>query len=235
VRFETVHFELDAPIASVTLDRPELHNAYSLRMRDELFEVFDACRRDEEIRVVVLRGAGPSFCAGADLTEFGTAPSPFVARRIRFERDVWSTFASIPVPIVAGLHGHVIGSGLELATLSTYRVAAHSATIRMPETQLGLLPAAGATQTLPARMGPMRARSLLYRGGPISAEEALRCGLADEVVADDDLADRLREIAERIATVPRETLCAIVRLLRLQLAFTPGGAARIERLVAGLT
>jgi len=232
VTFATVVFEPEPPVARVTLSRAAVHNAYSTRMRDELFEIFDACRHDDELRVVILRGAGPSFCAGADLSEFGTSPSPFASRRIRFERDVWACMLEIPIPLVAGLHGHVVGTGLELAILSTYRIAARSTQFRMPEARLGLVPAATGTQILPRVAGRMRTRSLLYLGRPLTAEEAANSGLVDEVVDDDELAPRLDEVASQIAQVPRETLVGIVRLLRLQTYLTPGGAIRVEQLLA---
>ncbi len=86
--FGTLLYEKVERVASVTLNRPEVLNAYNVRMRDELFEVLAAIRDDADVRAVIFRGAGRAVCAGADLTEFGTAPSPTTARRIRFARDV---------------------------------------------------------------------------------------------------------------------------------------------------
>src|SRR5919202_6043029 len=96
--FPTVIYEKRGAAAWVTLNRPEVLNAYNIQMRDDLFEVFSAVRDDDEVAALVVRGAGRAFCAGADLTEFGTAPSPTVARRVRFARDVWALLQAIPVP-----------------------------------------------------------------------------------------------------------------------------------------
>src|SRR5581483_10369611 len=112
-------------------------------MRDELYEVLTAVRDDDDVRVLALRGAGRAFCAGADLTEFGSAPSPTRARAIRFARDVWGLLHDLPTPTVASLHGYVFGSGLEMALFCDLQVAAASTLFAMPEVRLGLIPAAG--------------------------------------------------------------------------------------------
>ena len=107
---ETITYSKDGPIARVVLDRPEVINAYNVQMRDDLYQVMEAVRDDPEVRVAVLSGAGEKgFCAGADLTEFGTAPSQITAREVRWERDIWGLFLSLEKPLVAALHGWVAG------------------------------------------------------------------------------------------------------------------------------
>src|SRR5437899_204426 len=122
--FSTILYEKEDDVAWVTLNRPHVLNAYSVQMRDDLAEVLGAVRDDQEIRALVLRGAGGAFCAGADLTEFGTAPSPTAARRIRFARDVWALLGNLEIPTIAALHGFVFGSGLEMALFCDLRIAA---------------------------------------------------------------------------------------------------------------
>src|SRR5205085_1074147 len=131
VTFQTVLFEKRDDIAWVTLNRPEVLNAYNVRMRDELYEVLTAVRDDDEVRALVLRGAGRAFCAGADLTEFGSAPSATRARAIRFARDVWQLLYELPVPTVASLHGYVFGSGLEMSLFCDLRIASESTVFAM--------------------------------------------------------------------------------------------------------
>ena len=132
---ETVLYEKAGAVARLTLNRPRRLNAYNVAMRDELFTLLEAVRDDAEVRAVVLSGAGErAFCAGADLSEFGTAPSQAVARAVRWERDVWGLFLAIEKPIVAALHGYVIGSGVEMACLCDMRIASEDATFAMPET-----------------------------------------------------------------------------------------------------
>ncbi len=152
--YTTGKFDKDGGRANVTLNRPEVVNAYNIQMRDELFQILQACQIDPDVRVVVLRGEGPrGFCAGADLTEFGSAPSVAIAREVRWQRDVWSLFLGLGKPIICVLHGHTIGSGIEMALLCDIRIAAESTMFRMPEAYLGLLPAAGGSQTLPRYAG----------------------------------------------------------------------------------
>jgi enoyl-CoA hydratase/carnithine racemase len=199
--FETVAYEKRDAVAWVTLSRPEVLNAYNMRMRDELVEVFGAVRDDPDVRALVLRGAGRAFCAGADLTEFGTAPSPTIARRIRFARDVWATLLAIEVPSVAALHGYVFGSGLEMALYCDLRLAAVGTMFGMPEVRLGMIPAAGGSQTIPrvARLGP--ALDVLLTGRRFDAAEALRLGLVTRVVPTDALAAETATLAATLAAL----------------------------------
>ena len=131
------------------MNRPRVMNAYNVLMRDELFVTLEAVRDDPDVRVAVISGAGErAFCAGADLTEFGTAPSQAVARQVRWERDIWGLFLALGKPLVAAMRGYVIGSGVEIACLCDIRIAADDAQFAMPEVALGMIPAAGGTQTL---------------------------------------------------------------------------------------
>src|SRR4030042_6023650 len=139
--FEVIIYEKQDGLAYITLNRPKALNAYSIRMRDELYEALGAIRDDPEVQVVILRGAGEkAFCAGADLTEFLTAPSPVIARRVRFERDIWGLFLKIDKPIIAALHGYVLGSGIEMALFCDIRIASEDAQFGVPEMGLGIIP-----------------------------------------------------------------------------------------------
>src|SRR5437870_128331 len=115
-----VLYDVDARVATITLDRPERLNAYDVAMRDELAGALAAADDDPGVRVVVLRGAGRAFCAGGDLREFGMAPSPLAARRARFARDVPGRLARFPKPVVAAVHGYAVGGGLEMALLADF-------------------------------------------------------------------------------------------------------------------
>ena len=180
--FSTIIFTVDGPIARITLNRPETLNAYNVAMRDELTEALSAVHDDPDLRVLVLAGAGRAFCAGADLTEFGTAPSPTAARALRFARDPWALLQTLPVPSIAALHGFTFGSGLEMALFCDLRVAADDVELAMPEVGWGLMPAAGGTQTLPRSCGLSRTLELTLTGRRIRADEAMRLGLVSQVV-----------------------------------------------------
>ena len=111
--FEVIIYEKQDNIGYVTLNRPQALNAYNVQMRDELYQVLAAIKDDPEVMVAIFKGAGErAFCAGADVTEFLSAPSPVIARQVRWERDVWVLFLSITKPLIAALHGYVLGSGI---------------------------------------------------------------------------------------------------------------------------
>lgn len=205
----TVLLSKQDSIAHVVLNRPRVLNAYNVQMRDDLFQALEAVRDDPEVRVAILRGAGDrGFCAGADLTEFGTAPSQVVARQVRFERDIWDLFASIRKPLIAALHGYVIGSGVEIACLCDLRIASEDAVFSMPEVALGMVPAAGGTQTLPRIVGVGRAMELVLTNRRIASDEALRIGLVHRVVPTEDLLSHAERLAERLASLSPKALAA---------------------------
>lgn len=211
---ETVLYEKVDGVAWVTLNRPGRLNVYNIQMRDELFEVLSAVRDDGEIRAFVLRGAGRCFCAGADLTEFGTAPSPAIARRVRFERDVWELLGSLDVPTVAALHGVALGSGLEMALFCDLRIAAEGTMLGFPEVRLGMIPAAGGTQTLPRAAGTSHALDMLLTGRRMEAVDAVRHGIVSRVVPAERLDREVASIAETVARLDPGAVRAIHELLR---------------------
>jgi enoyl-CoA hydratase/carnithine racemase len=186
--FKTVMYEKRGRVAYITLNRPEVINAFNVQMRDDLSEVLDAVRWDPDVAAVLVRGAGKrGFCAGADLSEFGSAPSQAAARNARWERDVFGVLRGLIVPTVSALHGHVIGSGIELALLCDIRIAAENAVFSMPETYYGLIAAAGGTQTLPRALKQGRALDMLLTGRRLDAAEAVDAGLVQRVVKSGDL------------------------------------------------
>ena len=205
--FITIRFEKRGNIAYVTLNRPDRLNALNIQMRDELYQVLEAIRDDTDIVVTIFRGEGEkAFCAGADLTEFLTAPSPIIARDVRRERDVWGLFIGINKPFIAALHGYVLGSGLEIALCCDLRIASEDVQLGLPEVGLGLIPAAGGTQTLIRSMFPGRALEMLLTGRLISAKDAERFGLVNQVVPKEDLQSICDNLANRIKGMHKTAL-----------------------------
>ena len=221
--FETVIYEKRDSIAFVTLNRPGVLNAYNVRMRDELYQVLGAIKDDPEVMAAIFKGAGEkAFCAGADLSEFLTAPSPTIARQVRWERDIWGLFLSLPQPLIAALHGYVLGSGIEMALCCDLRIASEDAQFGLPEVGLGVIPAAGATQTLPRIAGRAAALEMMLTGRRIGARKALDMGLVNRVVAKSELLlvveDMARQIASFDPAVVRGIKEAIVKGLDMTLA-----------------
>jgi enoyl-CoA hydratase/carnithine racemase len=198
--FETIIYEKKNRLAYITLNRPQALNVYNIKMRDELYQVLGAVKDDADIRVAIFRGAGDrAFCAGADLSEFLTAPSPIIARQARWERDIWGLFLSINKPLIAALHGFVLGSGVEIALCCDIRLAAEDVQFGLPEPGLGIIPAAGGSQTLPRIIGGGKALEILLSGWWVKAEEARRLKLVSRVLPKKELLPAAERLAERIA------------------------------------
>jgi enoyl-CoA hydratase len=208
--FQTVILEKRGSIGYVTLNRPEALNVYNVRMRDDLYEILSAIRDDPDLNVIVLKGAGDrAFCAGADLSEFLTAPPPAQARQVRWERDVWGLFLNLPQPVIAALHGYVLGSGIEMALCCDLRIASEEARFGLPEVTLGIIPAAGGSQTLPRTVGRAKSLEMLLTNRWIDAGEALSAGLVNRVVPRKELLPTVERMASRLASRPRLTLTCI--------------------------
>ena len=206
--FDTIIYDSRDGIAHIRLNRPHVRNAFNVAMRDDLFQALQAVKDDSDVRVVIFSGEGASFCAGADLTEFGTAPSPTIAREVRWERDVWGLFMGLPKPVIAAIYGYCIGSGVEIAMLCDLRIASDDARFSMPETALGLIPAAGGTQSLPRAVGVPAALDLLLTGRELDASEALALGLVNRVVPADSLLQEAEALGQSLLQVDEGVLQA---------------------------
>jgi enoyl-CoA hydratase len=235
--FKTVIYEKRETIAYVTLNRPQVLNVFNIQMRDDLYQVLKAIKDDSEVRVAIFKGAGEkAFCAGADLSDFLTAPSPAIARKARWQRDVWGLFLSIPQPLIAAVHGYVLGSGVEIALCCDLRIAATDACFGLPEAGLGIIPAAGGTQTLPRAIGRGRALEMVLANRRMTSTEASRIGLVNQVVPRDHLLPTAEEWATKIASfhplTVQQAKAAVVRGLDLSLAAGLCLEKRLARQVA---
>ncbi len=205
----------DSGLARIVLNRPEQLNAFNVRMRDDLHAILTALHANPALDAVIITGAGErAFCSGADLTEFGSAPSRVIAREARYLRDVWALLRSLPVPTVAVLHGFAIGSGLEMALCCDFRVAADTTRFRLPEVALGMIPFATGSQTLPRVIGRAQALDLLLTGRWFDAEEARRLGLIHRVAPAESRARAAQEMLEQARRAPREARAAAKSALR---------------------
>lgn len=217
-----IRIDRGGDVVWLTLDRPERLNALNLAMRDELWGALCLLRDDPTVRAAVIRGAGDrAFSAGADITEFGTAPSLIAAREARRQRDVWGLMASLPIPLIAAIHGFAYGAGLELSLYCDLRVASEDARFALPEVSLGYIPSAGGTQTVSRHLGRSDALRFATTGEPIDAVEAAMTGLVHAVVPRSDLEATARGWANRLAALPsasvRATKRAVVEGLDLSL------------------
>ena len=165
----------------LTFNRPEVRNAFNVATRDALVELLRGPGSDPEIRQVVLRGAGPSFCSGGDLTEFGTFPDPAAAHVARVTRSAAWWVSTVGPRLRSELHGACVGAGIELAAWAADVVAAEDAFGLLPEVSMGLIPGAGGTVSLPRRIGRHRTAYLAISGERLDAERMRAWGLVDRI------------------------------------------------------
>ena len=233
--FETLLFEKYESVAHISFNRPQVVNAYSIQMRNDFYEVLSAVEEDPGVRALLITGEGRGFCAGADLTEFGTAPSQVIARQVRWERDVWGQLVHLDKPVIAAVHSFCIGSGLEIALLCDLRIAATSTVFALPEVQLGMIPAAGGTQTLPRAVRCSRALDLLLTGRRIQASEALAIGLVTRLTPLESLRGEAKRLAGCLSELPAGAVAALKQSLRQGMDLDLARALELEdRLAARL-
>lgn len=214
-------------VASISLNRPEALNAINMAMRDDLWTFIQAARLDPDVRVLIVRGEGPrAFSAGADISEFGSAPSLHESREARRQRDLWALLEELPIPTIAALHGFCFGAGIELPLYCDLRIAAENTRIGLPEVTLGYIPSAGGTQMMPRIAPPGAARGLILTGDPIDAAQALGWGIIHRVVASEELDQTVVAAAERLAAADPAVVAAVKRSIRQGLDLPMSGAIR---------
>jgi len=209
VAYETIIYDKQAPIATVTLNRPEKLNALSVDLQHEVREALGDAGEDDDIRVIVLKAAGRAFSAGFDISS-GEGRSDGVQMRRQFLRGKgfsastwWDVFWNNPKPIIAQIHGYCIAGGMATATFCDLRICSEDAKFGAPEIRTGgpYIPA-----VWPWVIGMTKARELLYTGNLIDAAEAKRLDLVNQVVPADELDDAVRAQAETIAKLPAVTV-----------------------------
>src|SRR5438045_6008063 len=198
-RLENLLYEKKGPIAYVTLNRPKVLNALNQATWNDLRTAFEDARDDAEIRGVVLTGAGDkAFIAGADISELAQVSAVEAEKSSTFGQDVLNLIENLGKPVIAVVNGFALGGGCETAMACTIRIAAENAKFGQPEVKLGIIPGGGGTQRLPRLVGKGRALQLILSGEIISAQEAYRIGLVNEVVPATDLITRAAAILKQI-------------------------------------
>lgn len=198
--YETLEVERRGAVAVVTISREEKRNALSSAVRAELMDAVSRLGADDEVRVVVITGAGTkAFVAGADIGEFA-GRTPLEQRETMAGPRVFEAIAACPKPTIAMINGYALGGGCELALACDMRVAADTAKLGQPEVNLGIIPGGGGTQRLPRLVGMGQAMRLVLSGDIIDAAEALRIGLVELVFPADRLREETLALAGRIAT-----------------------------------
>jgi enoyl-CoA hydratase/carnithine racemase len=196
---QNVLYEKKDGIGYVTLNRPKVLNALNTPTWADLRTAFEDARDDAAIRGVILTGAGKAFIAGADISELAHVTAFEAEQSSRFGQEVLDLIENLGKPVVAAINGFALGGGCETAMACTIRIAVDSAKFGQPEVKLGLVPGGGGTQRLPRLVGKGRALQLILSGEMISAQEAYRIGLVNEIVPAANLIERAEAILRQIA------------------------------------
>ena len=199
----TVRYAVDGGVATLTLYRPEARNALNRAMCDDIIAATAAARDEAQVRLVLIRGNGPVFCAGADLKERkGMAPDEVRARRLA-AYAAYGAIESLPMPAIAVVHGPAVGSGCDIAACCDFVVATPDATFATPEALWGTV---GATQRMPRILGKQLAKDMMFTGRKLSAEEARAAGLVTRIVEAAALDGVIADIAKTITAAPQAAL-----------------------------
>jgi enoyl-CoA hydratase len=221
--YTAIRYEVDGGVATITLDRPDVHNAMNDAMRRELTACFTGLVTDDDVRVIVVTGAGErAFSAGADIREFVEPQAPARFREQRRRVEFRQVMDRCPQPIIAAIRGYALGGGLEMALACDIRIAADDAQLGLTEVNLAIIPGGGGTQRLPRLVGRGKALEMILTGARIGAAEALRIGLVERVVPAGELGPAARAFARSIAdkapVALRYAKEAVVKGLELPLA-----------------
>ncbi len=230
--FETILYQIENSILTVTLNRPDKLNAMTPTLLRELKEAFEQANADQSVRVVILTGSGRGFCAGADLT---AASELMMKGGFSYEENLNATYnplilamQNLQKPIIAAVNGVAAGAGMSLTLACDIRIAAESASFLQAFVKIGLVPDSGSTWMLPRLIGMTKALELMLTGKKVTAPEALSLGLVNQVVTDGEFSATVQQVAQMFASAPTKTLGLIKQAVNFAATSTLEDAMKYE-------
>jgi enoyl-CoA hydratase len=207
--YDTIIFEIENNIASITFNRPKALNALSSQLLSEFSDALGAVETDESIRVLTLTGAGEkAFVAGADISELATLNVLQARNFSEIGHQVIGKLQSLSIPVIAAVNGFALGGGSEIALAADFIYASENAQFGLPEINLGIIPGFGGTQRLPRLIGKNRAKELIFTGGMVSAQDARDMGLVNRVLPPENFMEAVMKTARIIASKGKVSLRA---------------------------
>ena len=233
--YENLIKEVEAGIATVTVNRPDKLNALTIATVAELYSCFTALADDPSVRVVILRGAGEkAFVAGADIGELANMTSSEGEMFAAGGQRLMNRIENLGKPVIAAVNGFALGGGCELAMACTFRYASEGAKLGLPETGLGIIPGYGGTQRLPRLVGKGRAMEMILTGNMIDAAEALEIGLVNKVVPYEELFPLVQKVAGKLAAKSSLTLRLAMKSVAEGIQMNQDSGCRLEAALFGI-
>ncbi len=200
-KLECIKIEMEEHILIVTMNRPKAMNALNSQTLDELHMIFDMAKDDNDVYGVIITGEGKAFVAGADIVQMKPYKSEEGRDYAGYAQSTFNKIEALPKPVIAAVNGYALGGGCELSLSCDIRIASEKAQFGQPEVTLGIIPCFGGTQRLPRLIGAGLAKQMIYSGKFFSAEEALRFGLVNKVVAPEELLSEAKAMMKDIFKV----------------------------------
>jgi enoyl-CoA hydratase len=227
--YETILFETDGPVATITVNRPDALNALNSKVFAELYELLGRIGDDAALRVVVLKGAGEkAFIAGADIREMAGMSRQQAEARSRNGMRLYDRMRQLPQPIVASIQGYALGGGMLMALACDIRIATTAASFGYPEIKLGIFPATGGTILIDRLLGAAASRAICILGERLTAERAFQLGIVTRLVAPQELVAATSEVAATIAGYSPLALRELKRALNASLELDFASAREVE-------
>jgi enoyl-CoA hydratase len=207
MRNEMLLYKVEDRVAYITINRPEVRNALSNKLVDELERVVSNLEKNEGLRAAVITGAGEkAFMSGADIRELVERDAYIGRKHTRQRQELFSKIENLNIPVIAAVNGYAIGAGLELSLACTFRIASENAKFAASEVKLGIIPGAGGTQRLARLVGKGKALEMILFGDIIDSQEAYRVGLVNKVVPQADLNAEVEAWVKKIKALPKYAL-----------------------------
>ncbi len=227
---EAIILTKERAVATIRLNQPDLRNALTTQLKEELAVALEDVARDDATRAVIITGTGKAFCAGGDLKRLSSGNASPIVHRASIDRmnHIVLSLASLDKPVIAAVNGAASGAGCSLAFAADIVLAAESARFSQAFVRVGLAPDAGTSYFLPRLVGLWKAKEMIFTGDPIDAREAERLGLVNRVFPDGDLELAARALAERLARGPAGALAAAKRTLNRSLSLDLATVLELE-------
>ncbi|MCP4693222.1 MAG: enoyl-CoA hydratase/isomerase family protein [Desulfobacterales bacterium] len=229
MEFENIIFETEKRVATITFNRPEALNALNSNLLQEFGQALDAIEADDEIRALVLTGAGDkSFVAGADIGEIQKCDALQGKKFARKGQEILDRLEELPIVVIAAVNGFALGGGCEMSLACDFIYASETAIFGLPEINLGIMPGFGGTQRLPRLIGTNMAKEMIFTGKMIPAAEAREIGLVNQVCAPDALMDEVKKVAKSISFKGRVSIRAAKQAVNSGMNVDLGTGCRLE-------